>query len=127
MLVVPFEITLTGNYIVAFLAFVREERDAVANPTARAFPTDSHHLESSFPHAARRSGYLVPTTRRDATRRVATRRASRCYTFSTGQDKFFLLCSAGTRFAIVLYGDTSYGRTGEFCSQRVLRFSPSTM
>jgi len=34
---VPLEIAPTGNYTVAFLAFVREERDAAANPTRTGF------------------------------------------------------------------------------------------
>jgi len=116
VLVVPLEITLTGNYIVAFLAFVREERDAVANPTARAFPTDSHQLESSFPYAARRFGCASCRRRR--------RDASHCYTFSTEQDKFFLLCFTGIRFALFSMETHRMVEQVNFV-RRILRFSLS--
>lgn len=77
----------------AFLAFVREERDAAANPT-RAFPSDSHQLEPSFPHAAPFAGGLVPM--REPLSHILD-----------GTRQIFATRSARTRFAIVLHSDTS--------------------
>lgn len=62
---------------------------------------------------------------RGAARAASCRRASRCHTFSTRQDKFLPLRPARTRFAIVLYRDTPHGRTGEFRSPDRATLSPS--
>lgn len=117
------------SHLIRAICACRAARDCADRKLHRGVPRVRSRRKGcgseSYPPHGLFPPILISSNRHFRTRRrraASCRRASRCHTFSTGQDKFLPLCFARTRLAIVLYRETPHGRTGEFHSPACYAF-----
>lgn len=103
------------SHLIRAICACRAVRDCADRKLHRGVPRVRSRRKGCGSESCSHSGFSLrfSSTRtiisaRGAARAASCRRASRCHTFSMGQDKFLPLCSAQTRLAIVLYRDTSH-------------------